>query len=240
MKQFILLSLVFAAFAASSQGVVNVDKTDPTAIPNTLRYGLMYLTGGAPVPNTKYVQVVSGTPYFNDSLMLGKIVMSGGRVIDSLKLRLDLLENTFQYQGLDGTIMTATTPIRSITLFEPVAGGEYNFVHSDYMPVKPEEAGWYQVLAYGNVILYKQIVKKMTESKAYGSSITEQTIHTSNQYYILNNMVLTKIRKFKELPGLLPNRMNDLNNFISSSKLSGKSDADYAAVINYYNSLLAK
>ncbi|HEY6505893.1 MAG TPA: hypothetical protein VIZ28_18090 [Chitinophagaceae bacterium] len=241
MKQLLFILTFLPAVTGTTQGVVNVNNVNPGTVTTTIRNTFNYLAGGSPVPATKYVQLVSGSPYFSDSWMNGKVVLSGGKICDSLVLRLDLLENEVQYLALDGAEMTASTPIRNITLTDSLAGKEYFFIHSSYMiPAAPAEAGWYQLLTTGNATLYKRTNKKMMESKAYASSITEQSILTTDQYFILTDATYTRVKKLKEIPDVLFRKANDLNKYISSKKLSGKSEQDFIDVVAEYNTLIQK
>jgi len=235
MKYLSILVFLFLQIAVFAQvKVVNVDKEDPNRAGNSA----FFMAEGFPVSTAKYVRVTSGTPYFSETWMPGRAVLSGGKNCDSLRLRVDLLSNEVQYIGKGGSELIASTPLRSITLIDSVKGKENFFVHSEYMSPAPPETGWYQLLTAGNATLYKRINKKITETKAYGSSVTEQNILTTEQYYVLTNGVYTKVKKMKELPELFANKSADLSNYISSRKLSGKSEQDYVDVVTQYNTLL--
>jgi hypothetical protein len=237
MKYSIIIIFLTLQVSGNAQvKVVNLDKEDPNRAGNST----FFMAGGIPVSSAKYVRVVSGTPYFSESWMKGKAILSGGKICDSLRLRVDLLANELQYKSNDGAEMVASTPLRSIILTDSVAGKEHFFVYSEFMSPAPPEAGWYQLLTAGNATLYKRINKKVMESKAYGSSLTEQNIVTTEQYYVLTNGVYTKIKKMKELPEVLANKSTDLSSYISSRKLSGKSEQDFIDVVAQYNTLLQK
>lgn len=233
MKKMLYVLLLCPVMPLFSQGVVDVDKGNST----TIRNGLFYLRGGSPVPSTKYVRVVSGSPYFSDSLMKGSLVLVSGTRIDSILVRFDLLDNSIQYISGDGTELIASIPFRSLTLRDTVSGKQYDFVYSAYMPVKPEKQGWYQALTYGNATLYKRIAKRVSESKAYMSSLTEQSIYTTEEYYLFFHMTFTRIKKPEELPELLGKR-KELFSLINSKKLTGKSEQDFIDVVNEYNKLI--
>jgi hypothetical protein len=138
--------------------------------------------------------------------------------------------------------MVVTTPLSKVILLDSVSGNEYDFVHSSFLqtPGMVVGSGWYQVLASGPAAMYKHILKTMQEERPYNSATTEQTIRTSGEYFLFANATFTHIKKLKELPDLLGDKKSELNAYISSNNLSGKSDADYAAVITYYNSLVKK
>jgi hypothetical protein len=42
------------------------------------------------------------------------------------------------------------------------------------------------------------------------------------------------------MPDLLSDKKTELNEYISSKKLSGKSDEDHSALISYYNNIAGK
>jgi len=202
---------------------------------------LFYIVGGEPVSTAKYVRVVEGSPYFNESWMKGKVVMNRGARYDSILLRLDLLENALHYLAKDRQEMIATSPVKSIILSDSVSGKEYPFVNSLFLQATGTiQPGWYQLLATGQVALFKRFVKTISENKPYGSATVEQIITTSVHYFVMVNSVFIAIKKFKELPDLLKDKKNELKAYITSKNLSGKSDADYLALISYYNGLVAK
>lgn len=236
MKAFLFILSFLPAFSGYAQKVVDVSKNN---LPNTA--GLYYAVGGQPFLNYKYVRVMEGTPYFKEEWMGGKVIMSGGYAYDSVYLRLDLMENSLHYIGQDGQEMISTSPVRSVILSDSVTGNKYRFVNSDYLPVSGKvEQGWYQVLDTGQVTLYKRYVKVINENKPYNAATTEQRIITNGQYFLMISAVLTPVKKFRDIPGLFPEKKEELKSFISMKNLSGRSDADYSALIGYYNSIAAK
>jgi hypothetical protein len=237
MKYPFILIFLFLQFAAFTQGKeVNIDKENPNPPANNI----LFASGAIPNNSAKYVTLTGGSPYFSDSWMKGKVVLSNGAIADSLRGRLDLLAKEFQYKGRDGVEMTASVPLKSIMLVDSIMGNQYVFVHSSYMLPAPHEKGWYQLLTAGNASLYKLTNKKITETKPYGSSVVEQSIITTEQYFVFTNSTYTKVKKLKDIPDILSNKSNDLSRFISSRKLSGKSEQDFIDVVAEYNSLLQK
>jgi hypothetical protein len=236
MRYLPFLLLLLSAIAGYSQTtVVDVNKDDVNVTTT-----MFYTVGGSPVSSTKYVKVVSGTPYFEDVWMKGRLTLQNGTVYDSLMLKLDMVDNTLLYIGANGETMTATSLIKDATLINS-AGKEYHFIHSSFMGgPSTMQRGWYQALTTGHATLYKYFSKNLIENKPYGSATVEQSIVTVEKFLILNNSVFTWVKKWKELPDLLSDKKNELNAFINSKKLSGKSEADYTELITYYNSLFQK
>lgn len=236
MRTQLLILFFLPVIAGYSQRVIDVEKTD-----YKVSSSLFYTAGGTPVSDAKYIRVVEGSPYFNESYMKGKVVLAEGNTYDSIPMKLDLLDNSLQYLSPDGREMLATSSLKSITLHDSVSGNEYEFVHSNFLqPGGMPETGWYQILGSGQATLCKRIVKKITESRPYGSATVEQVINNMNQYFLIVNSVVTRIKKFKDLPDLLKDKKNELSNYINNKNLSGKLDTDYSALISYYNNLTAK
>lgn len=173
--------------------------------------------------------------------MKGSLDLSDGTGYENLLLKIDLMDNSLLYLDAEGKEMVATSVIRNVTLIDPLTNKNYDFIYSSFINAPGQvEKGWYQVIASGSVSLYKRYVKITNETKPYGSATYEQSIVTGAKYFLLNNSEFTEIKKFKSLPGTLNDKKQELEVYISSKKLSGKNDSDYADLIDYYNSLIAK
>ncbi len=206
-----------------------------------LTSNLFYTVNGVPFSNYKYVKLVEGSPYFNDSFMRGRIIMSKGSIYDSIAVRIDLLENALHYLDKEGNEMVATSPVKSILLSDSITGNKYQFDHSLYMELDPIPTPvWYQLLDSGRVILYKKYVKTINEEKPYNSAILEQKMVTSYTYALKVNNVLFPVKKLKDLPNLLQDKRQELTTFIQIKSLSGRSEVNYIDLISYYNSFFTK
>lgn len=236
MRIIILLLIFFSSIKTFSQRVVDVSKNNSAATS-----GLFYAVGGQPMNNAKYVAIVEGSAYFNEAFLNGKIILSGGKVYDSLSLRLDLMDNTLHYIDKDGEELIATTPVKSVCFKDLSLKTETQFDYADFIKTTSKiETGWYQLLDTGMVILYKRHFKSIKENRPYGSATIEQTISTSNYYYVLINAVFKPVKKIKQLPEMLQDKNAELTEYIKSKSLTGKSDKDYIELVAYYNSLFVK
>jgi hypothetical protein len=236
MRLLFLAAICNISTHAFSQKVVDVSENKIPATTN-----LFYTVGGEPVNNAKYVSLVEGSPYYDKTFADGKIVLSGGRVYESLSLRLDLMDNTVHYLAPGDEELIATTPLKSIYFIDPVIKTKIRFDHSDFLKTTSKvETGWYQLLDTGMVTLYKRYVKSIRENKPYGSATVEQSILTSSNYYVLINAVFTPVKKIRQLPEMLQDKKTELLEYINGKNLRGKSDQDYIELVSYYNSLVAK
>lgn len=236
MKNLLFPIFLLPGIAAFPQKVIDVGKQDVRVTSS-----MFYVAGGRPVSIAKYVKVVSGTPYFSDNWMYGRVELADGHLYDSVKLKLDLADNSVLFLAPDSTEMIATASIKDVTLIDASTGKEYFFIFSSFIKATGNvETGWYQVLGTGKATICKLVEKRIEEMKPYGSATFEENIATVNRYFVFINSVLSAIKKFKDLPDILSDKKVDLKKYISNKKLTGKTDEDYADLVMYYNGLVTK
>jgi len=228
-----VLSIIW--FNAISQKTIDVDKEATTG---SGAFNHMYTVGGTPFVMAKFSRVVEGSPFFNEQIMKGAIILSGGKEYKNVLIRLNLLESQVNYLDEKQIEMIATTPVREVVLWDTIQKKDYRFISSTYMETTPApEKGFYELLHAGKAKLYKQHKKLIRENRPYGSATFEQTIQTEMGYFILTNNQWTRIKKLKDLPAIFPDKKTELQKFISDKKLSGDKQENFEAVIAYYNSL---
>lgn len=231
-------SLLFAALCINTgiyaqQQVIDVDKN-----PMPLSSRVFYTTGGQPFSSNKYVRLTSGSPYFSDDWMKGYLLTKDSVGYSGMLLKLDLLDNVLIYLNDKNQEFVSSLPMRIVTLKDTVSNRTYIFTHSSSVPGAPDkERTWYEVLAQGKAVLYKQYAKSIYESKAYASSITEQSVITDEKYFIGTGSQLIRVKKIKDIPSVLSDKKKELETFINQNRLSGKTSDDYKLLITYYNSL---
>lgn len=227
----LVLSSVFLllCFYCTAQRVVDVNKD------NVNVGALVFFSAGEPFSPVKYVKVVEGTPYFKEEWMRGSVLSKDNVEYMNLQLRLDLLSNTLEYIDKNGQQMVTTTPVREVRLVDSMTGQSFVFVHSSSIMENAPEQTWLQAVVSGKASLYKKINKSLLESKPYGSASTEQKILSTDQYYLFTGNSLYRIKKFKDLPGMLPGKKTETSKFISDKKLSGKAEQDYIDLVSFYN-----
>ena len=228
-KHILVGLILFLPAIGHAQRVVDVERDNVDAV------SLFVAVAGQPISSVKYVKVVEGTPYFNSVWMRGSVMLNDSNEYINLLLRIDLLGNNVEYIDKKGKQLTATSAIREVKLVDSLTGKTNHFIHSTTLEVVNAPAGWYQVLATGKITLYKKIHKEVIESRPYGSATTEQRISSINQYFFLTDNRLTRIKKFKEFPALLPSKKAELAKLIDNNKLSGKTDQDYIDIVELYN-----
>jgi hypothetical protein len=233
MKDVLVILLCISTISVQAQKTVDVAEGNT----NAMSPSFFTVVNGEPVVFAKFAKIVDGTPYFNDEWMRGNVVLNGGTQFANVYLKLDLYDNEVHYRDLKGNELIATTPIQKLILFDSSAQLIFNFISGPYINANSPVKGWYQLLVEGKASVFKQIKKHMRENKPYGSATIERSVFTSFQYYALYNGNFIQVKKFKEIPGILSDKKDEVNKYIGANNLSGKTDDDYRAVFSYYNSL---
>ena len=234
LKYYLFFSTLIGSITTSAQRVVDVDKSD--ANPNR---GNFFTVAGNPISLIKYIRVVEGSPFFSESWMTGSILLTDGRLCNNISLKLDLLSNEIYFLGVSGKELIATVPVAELILRDSINGTEYFFVNAAAFVAAPApEAGWFLLLCEGNVSLFKKFQKNIRETRPYGAATFEQTILTTSAYYLLFNNTFYPVKKFSMLPEILSNKNLALGQFMKKNGLSGKTDEDYVALVQYYNSIV--
>ena len=86
--------------------------------------------------------------------------------------------------------------------------------------------------------LLRKTKKTISETKAYNSATTNQTIIEANTYYVTKSGQTTQIKKDKKsVLALLSDKTPQLEEFIKQNKLNLKQDGDLSKLIIYYNNI---
>lgn len=236
MRIILLILSLSLALAGSSQRVVNVDKNDF----KTVSGSLFYTINGEPVSTVKYIRLVEGTPFFQDSWMRSIIILKSGERVSNLPAKLELVENDVYFKNSRGEEMVPTQPVMELVLMNKAEDSLFRFVHSDFFGNATQvKKGWYQWLASGKASLYKFYDKELFAQKPYGSATEEQRIVTKEHYFLFHNDVLVRIKSLKALPELL-GKKQELEQHLKNQGRAASLDDQMSDLIVYYNSLVSK
>jgi hypothetical protein len=232
MKRLISCCLLLTSLLSFSQ-TIDVDKNDKrlAAISNLS-------TSGTPYINAKFVRVVSGSPFFNEKMMRGILISKDGTEYRNIVIRLNLLESQVNFLNNKQEELIVGTPLREVSMLDTVNQKNYHFIFSDHIESTDKlDKGFYQILQKGKAGLYAYHKKVLKETRAYNSATYEQSIETYLTYYVLLGGQWKKINKIKDLPSVLGDKKNEVQEYISSKGLSGYKQENVESVINYYNGL---
>ncbi len=208
---------------------------DRQSIPGSKRQ--FYTNGGQVVSNSKYANLTSGTPYFRDTWMAGAIKTKDGTVYSGLRLKIDLIENIVIYLDEENREMQTAVPAVQASLKDTVnANGEtYVFTHSSAIGGGETMNKWFQVLASGNVSLYRLYQKDILETKSYGSTIPEQSVKTEEKYYVSFGGKLDRVKKIKDIADAVGD--SRIEPLLKANKFSDKKEADWVKAVEQINAL---
>jgi hypothetical protein len=233
--RFCLAMILMLSFKGLfAQRVVDVSNPD-----HRIGTSSFFIAGGTPFVNDKYVAVVEGTPFFSDEWMGAILVNASNQEFRGVRAKLDLITGEVHYLDANGIRLIATTPIRQVILTD-TSGNNYRFIHSSILPPATNKIkeGWYLWLVSGPASLYKYFSKSVSELKPYGSSTAEQTIKTSEVFYVLYGNAYLEIKKIKDAPSVLANKKSEIEEYLKKKENKQTSADDrFTDLITYYNSL---
>src|SRR4029079_11143848 len=220
MKLFFGILLCSFTISVVAQKTVDVTKGNNSAMSPSF----FTVVNGEPVVFAKFTKIVDGTPYFNDQWMKGNVVLTTGSEFAGVYLKLDLYNNVVHYRDPKGNELIAATPIQKLILFDSSSQTVFTFINGAYINTNDHVKGWYQLLADGKASMLKQIRKRMSEEKPYGSATIERSVRTSFQYYALYGGDLIQVKRFTELPDVLRDKKEEISTYIEENNVAGKTD----------------
>jgi len=234
MHKLVSIVFVFSAIAARSQAPGRAVQFSPPPVHNNF-----YKDADLSVVKDKYPVFSSGSPYFLDEWLNADIELANGAVDKNVKVRFDLIENTLQYISPDGRELIATAAIKTVILKDSSTGNAYKFVPSSFLDrMKIAKVDWYLEVVSGPACLYKWIIKAINQPKNYIPSESQASVISSEEFFIYTDSILLPVKRIKDVPHLLNNKVSQLDAYITTHKLSGKSESGFTELIRYYNSLL--
>lgn len=238
MKFYLSICCLFIFISASAQLRLADSRKDIN-----IRAGSMfYMVGGEPVLTSEFSSVVEGTPYFSDDWMQGMIVLYNNAVYKDLLVRINLAKGGVHYQDQFGKEFIVESAIKEVVLTDSVNDRNFRFIHAPLITNSKDKRTqqWFLWLLTGNASLYKVFNKDVIEQKPYGSASIEQRVRTSEKYAVQVNGSVFYAKKLKDLPSILSNKREEVEKFIRSGKMPSAitPDDQFAAVIEYYNSLM--
>ncbi|RZM27904.1 MAG: hypothetical protein EOO88_10980, partial [Pedobacter sp.] len=181
---------------------------------------------------------ISGTPFLTKDWQLANVKLKNGKVYKNMKLKLNLLDHKFVFQGDANTIMGFTEAIESVT-FDPTFLREKPMFFKDGFSgadIKPTE--FLEVIILGLTQLLKKDNVTIKETKEYNSAITEKTYVTKPTYYLFkkdNTIIQLSLNK-KDILSSLTDHTKEVESYINENKLNLKKEDDLMKLMSYYNS----
>jgi hypothetical protein len=231
MKYIMFIAVLIWPGFISAQQTINVD--DPN------NRNLVNLGGinGEPVNMFKYMRVVEGSVFipadFTNSTIL---IKNNKRPINNVKARINIVEHTLHYLDEKGNEYFTRLPIEEIFFKDPVTGDAH--IYSQTLEsCANNKQGWYEVLEKGNVNLFREIIKTISENKPYGSATTEQKVNTSYKFWMQAGTGCRQVNKINDFIAELKKINPGFESLVAGQKYSDKKVEDWIGVARKYNTL---
>lgn len=191
-----------------------------------------------------YYEGVEGNPYFIEAFKWASIKLSTGEKFKNVSARLDLYKQMIQIK-LNGDTAKYILPgsVSEITFYDTVklATTIYKFCTGYPEIDKLKSNNFCQVLSEGKVTLLKSSVKKINRLKNEMTGEVSSQFDVYDDYYLFFNNEIKRIKKDKEyILDLLSDKRKELDQYISSKRISFKSMDSIKDLVEYYNSISEK
>jgi hypothetical protein len=226
MKKLLLLSAIATSFICFGQ--TNGENINNAGIGGRIKPAMIFSNGDG---------LDMGSPFFKEAWMKATLVFTNGKSQAGLLVKLDLFENNIHYLDGAGIENINLTPVREVILTDSTSNKEYNFINSSAIAATGVPLGWYELLSKGKASFYKKTIKKLAGAASQKVEDEIKPFNTSTQFYVLTNGNLLQIKRVKDIPEILKDKKKELQEYIRSQKLGGKSESDMINLVEYYNTL---
>ena len=188
--------------------------------------------------NTIAQYKIEGSPYLDDAFVNGTIYTTAKTQVPDVPLRFNIYNDNLEFKTSDGTILELAQP----ETVERAKMGETEMIYTDYLTTtKNTKQGFFKVLAEGNLNLLAKpdiFYQEATEEAAYKEAQPPKFIPKPDVYYVQKpGSPATKIKKSKDLDGLIDAHKKEVDTYIKKNKLKFKKVEDLKQLVDHYNSL---
>jgi hypothetical protein len=126
--------------------------------------------------------------------------------------------------------------VEEIFFKDPVTGNS-NVFSQTFESCTHQKPGWYEVLEKGNIVLFREIIKTVSENKPYGSATTEQKVATSYKYWMQDITGCIQVNKINDFITELKKINGAFEPAVAGQKYSDRKVEDWITVARKYNAL---
>ncbi len=189
-----------------------------------------FIISGQQVNAIHFTRLVEGSPFLFEEFLEGTITNPKGLKYNGVKMKLNLLANELYFINENGQELQLVSVVEKISLKDKEAMGELVF---RYVPKSKAGApwGWLEVLGKGKTLqICKRHLKTLEETTPYASSILEQRILTSFQYWVLYENNWIRVKRLEDVAEINTATKKDVLTYIKVNNLSAKDDWDWATL----------
>ncbi|MFM7430813.1 MAG: hypothetical protein ACKO1F_13045 [Flammeovirgaceae bacterium] len=201
--------------------------------------GILTDLKGEPIKEGSTI-VEDGSPFFNPEWTVGDLLLSNGTRYVGVFVKINLYSDRIHYQSRETKAESVAGEgiVHEIELKDPTKLDPIRF-RCQYPSIdKHDTKTFYQVLTDGKVQLLKQIKKIFIEEKAFNSATVTRRFDTDKSYYYFKDGKMVRLKRTKQsVLEALADQKGAVEEFMSSNKLSIRSDQDLVKIFSFYNSL---
>lgn len=199
----------------------------------------LYDFNGRPIGNQAVE--TKGSPLFVTKWKLGWIRLADGRFFPGVPLKLDLEKSIVHYKRADGNdIELAQGQVKELLILDTIAGvaSVYQFA-CGFQPIDNQsQTSFYLLLDSGKVSILESMQKKMNQDKDDFSGETHREYTLYNDFYVFSGGKMARIKgNTKFFLALTSDRHDQMEDYLTKTKVSFRSIDDIRQFIHFYNGL---
>ncbi|ANE49897.1 hypothetical protein [Flavisolibacter tropicus] len=189
---------------------------------------------GASLGKSKPINIVEGTPFFQNEWAKSKLFTPDGFLIHNIPTKINLLENSVYYLDSNGKEAVVITPLSEIILEQTGKPTPAHFIDGHLLP-NPKK-GWYQLLVNDTISLVKGVRKYYEERIPYGGS-PEYRLINQESYFVYFFYQEYYVNKPSDFTRILPSRKSDIEKQIKALDKKLPLEDQITLIASYCNTL---
>ena len=199
----------------------------------------LYNVNGKPLTNGDID--VAGNPYFQTAWRYGLVQIKGSAPFDNIPMRLDLQSQQLHFKNSKNEeIVIMAGAVREVSLYDSSTALRRVYTFRSGFPAidNQNENNFYMVLSDGKLQMLKSMRKQINVDHDQLSGETRKEFRLYEDYYFFSQGQIQRIKKDKSFVlALMGDKQVQVNQFLSTNKVSFKSMDDINKLVEYYNSL---
>lgn len=202
---------------------------------NKVRAQFISDVNGAPVRALQHTEV-DGSPYLNENLSIGSILMRNGASVPDVLLNYHIYSDELEFKR-DGALFRVSADIAGFTIS---SNGHLRQFRNGFPAVDRQQVqSFYQVIYQGNVVLLKRYRVTVRESKVYNSGTVTKVFVPDFDYYVFKGGRMFSVGKGgkKRWLEILADKKEQIEAMISEEKIALKTEAGMVLLLSGYDQL---
>jgi len=233
----LLLSLSFALFSQTPANIKPPPNISATFKPQTFDQQVFLIDANGKPFNRDYSNV-NGSPFLMDNFKPARLVLAGGKTVDSVQVRLDIEKQELHYLAANNEFVVSPGKVVEINFVENAPVERRQFKCGYPKIDNQDEHSFYEVLAEGPVTYLKSRRKVFLNNKNEMSGEIEQRFEMYEEDYVIAKNDIKRLKKDKDfILNLLSDQREKVEAYSKANQLGWKTSLDLQKIFLYYNSL---